>query len=213
VRAERSLTSRHAFAYSIAIAHLLHATISDLSHARLNMIIVFLIYETTRHCHTTKSTCLQSCHILEFSGLPEFYQSTAICVQYVMPCRICYCDRSTAARAVRAEILILRSILSLRAAQCLTIPSFWCSFTDFAGITLLFNVSLGTSYNFMRTTELKSFHAAFPTDLHLHLSPQIPELKTFVYPTYKTKRPLELARDDFLNWWELVRLIVPDIQA
>ncbi|KAH7338030.1 hypothetical protein B0J17DRAFT_408836 [Rhizoctonia solani] len=41
---------------------------------------------------------------------------------------------------------------------------------------------------------------SFPTDLHLYLSPSIPGLQTFVYPTYKTKRPLELARDNFLTW-------------
>ncbi|CUA72013.1 hypothetical protein RSOLAG22IIIB_04874 [Rhizoctonia solani] len=41
---------------------------------------------------------------------------------------------------------------------------------------------------------------SFPTDLHLHLSPLIPRLHTFVYPTYKTKRPLELARDNLLTW-------------
>ncbi|CAE6456164.1 unnamed protein product [Rhizoctonia solani] len=41
---------------------------------------------------------------------------------------------------------------------------------------------------------------SFPTDLHSHLSRSIPGLHTFVYPTYKTKRPLELARDNFLTW-------------
>ncbi|CAE6477291.1 unnamed protein product [Rhizoctonia solani] len=41
---------------------------------------------------------------------------------------------------------------------------------------------------------------SFPTDLHSHLSPFIPGLHTFVYPTYKTKRPLELARDNLLTW-------------
>ncbi|KAF8605735.1 hypothetical protein BDV93DRAFT_46555 [Ceratobasidium sp. AG-I] len=41
---------------------------------------------------------------------------------------------------------------------------------------------------------------SFPTDLHLHLSPQIPNLHTFVYPTYKTTRQLEIARDHFLDW-------------
>ncbi|CAE6469591.1 unnamed protein product [Rhizoctonia solani] len=40
---------------------------------------------------------------------------------------------------------------------------------------------------------------SFPVDLHQHLSLLIPRLQTFVYPTYKTKRPLELARDDFLT--------------
>ncbi|QRW20928.1 alpha/beta hydrolase family protein [Rhizoctonia solani] len=40
---------------------------------------------------------------------------------------------------------------------------------------------------------------SFPADLHCHLSMVIPGLQTFVYPTYKTKRPLELARDDFLT--------------
>ncbi|CUA74037.1 hypothetical protein RSOLAG22IIIB_05386 [Rhizoctonia solani] len=41
---------------------------------------------------------------------------------------------------------------------------------------------------------------SFPTDLHLHLLPQIAKLQTYVYPTYKTTRPLELARDHFLEW-------------
>ncbi|EUC61167.1 alpha/beta hydrolase family protein [Rhizoctonia solani AG-3 Rhs1AP] len=41
---------------------------------------------------------------------------------------------------------------------------------------------------------------SFPTDLHLHLLPHVPKLQTYVYPTYKTARPLELARDQFLEW-------------
>ncbi|KAJ1302159.1 hypothetical protein OPQ81_000987 [Rhizoctonia solani] len=41
---------------------------------------------------------------------------------------------------------------------------------------------------------------SFPTDLHLHLLPYIPKLQTYVYPTYKTTRPLQLARDHFLEW-------------
>ena len=41
---------------------------------------------------------------------------------------------------------------------------------------------------------------SFPTDLHLHLIPTIPQLQTFVYPTYKTTRSLDVARDQFLDW-------------
>ncbi|CAE6417167.1 hypothetical protein ACGC1H_002196 [Rhizoctonia solani] len=41
---------------------------------------------------------------------------------------------------------------------------------------------------------------SFPTDLHLHLLPHVPKLQTYVYPTYKTARPIELARDQFLEW-------------
>ncbi|KAG9097476.1 hypothetical protein FS749_006186 [Ceratobasidium sp. UAMH 11750] len=41
---------------------------------------------------------------------------------------------------------------------------------------------------------------SFPTDLHLHLLEKISKLQTYVYPTYKTTRPLELARDHFLDW-------------
>ncbi|CAE6445235.1 unnamed protein product [Rhizoctonia solani] len=47
---------------------------------------------------------------------------------------------------------------------------------------------------------------SFPADLHLHLSSLIPGLHTFVYPTYKTKRPLEVARDDFLTWIRMKNL-------
>ncbi|KAG8739077.1 hypothetical protein FRC10_006154 [Ceratobasidium sp. 414] len=40
---------------------------------------------------------------------------------------------------------------------------------------------------------------SFPTDLHLHLLEKVPKLQTYVYPTYKTTRSLELARDHFLD--------------
>lgn len=41
---------------------------------------------------------------------------------------------------------------------------------------------------------------AFPSDLHMHLLPSIPGLQTWVYPTYKSAKPLSFAVSKFLTW-------------
>jgi hypothetical protein len=56
--------------------------------------------------------------------------------------------------------------------------------------------------SFICYCSINKVSAAFPTDLHLHLLPHIPNLQTYVYPTYKTTRPLDVARDHFLQWYE-----------
>ncbi|KAF8522814.1 hypothetical protein JB92DRAFT_2705907, partial [Gautieria morchelliformis] len=44
---------------------------------------------------------------------------------------------------------------------------------------------------------------AFPTDLHHALQPTLPphvELRSILYPTYKSKRPIAVATERFLQW-------------
>jgi hypothetical protein len=40
----------------------------------------------------------------------------------------------------------------------------------------------------------------FPSDLHAYLLPSIPGLQTWVYPTYKSAKPLAFARKNLLTW-------------
>jgi pimeloyl-ACP methyl ester carboxylesterase len=41
---------------------------------------------------------------------------------------------------------------------------------------------------------------SFPTDLHAHLEQLLPNLKTHIYPTYKTEKPIVLAAQGFVTW-------------
>ncbi|KAG8811320.1 hypothetical protein FRC17_002531, partial [Serendipita sp. 399] len=41
---------------------------------------------------------------------------------------------------------------------------------------------------------------AFPSDLHNHLLPYIPNLQSWIYPTYKSAKPLTFAVKNFLIW-------------
>ncbi|PVG01563.1 hypothetical protein CPB86DRAFT_79377 [Serendipita vermifera] len=44
----------------------------------------------------------------------------------------------------------------------------------------------------------------FPSDLHGYLLPSIPGLQTWVYPTYKSSKPLSFARNNLLNWLQSI---------
>lgn len=41
---------------------------------------------------------------------------------------------------------------------------------------------------------------AFPSDLHNYLLPTLPGLQTWVYPTYKSAKPLSFAAKNLLTW-------------
>ncbi|KAG8893625.1 hypothetical protein FRB99_001834, partial [Tulasnella sp. 403] len=40
----------------------------------------------------------------------------------------------------------------------------------------------------------------FPTDLHYTLDPRIPSLETHVYPTYKSRKALQVSVERFIKW-------------
>jgi len=56
---------------------------------------------------------------------------------------------------------------------------------------------------------------AFPSDLHHHLLPDIPGLQTWVYPTYKSAKPLSFAVANLLTWCvtpeTIITLSAPDV--
>ncbi|KAG8996330.1 hypothetical protein FRB90_012762 [Tulasnella sp. 427] len=68
---------------------------------------------------------------------------------------------------------------------------------------------IGTTYGFFPPVHLVYVHGfrgdhtsfqRFPTDLHYSLEDRIPSLSSHVYPTYKSRKPLQVSVDRLLTW-------------